>query len=370
MRLIWKIAVPIACLAAIAGTSLAWHAHKTKANAAAKLAEEVRADRLGAEQGNAEAQTKLGSLYFHGRGVPQDYTEAARWFQKAADQDYARAQDDVAAMYYYGQGVPLDYAEALTWYRKAAEQDNAYAETDLGDVFYSGKAVPQDCAQAVFWYRKAADHGYARAEYDLGAVYYHGRGAPQNYAEAFGWYRKAADQNDAEAEFAVGYMLRYGQGVPRSFLEGRRWYIKSAAQGNQQALRTINGSLGTPIKISLLIQAVAGLFLLSGFVPFRMNYYDFAAPQRPRTPSEKLMTTAGALLLFCAAYEWYGDSHFKFRYLLYGPNVWGFGRWLLEAAVVALLFYSLRLDKQSKARERNADLSENVTPSEPEPAGN
>jgi hypothetical protein len=335
MRLTWKIAVPIACIAAIAGAIFASHEHKTKADAAAKLAEEVRVDRLGAEQGNAEAQTSFGRLYYYGRGVPQDY------------------------------------AEALTWYRKAAEQDNAYAETDLGDVFYSGKAVPQDSTQAVFWYRKAADHGYARAENDLGAVYYYGRGAPQNYAEAFRWYRKAADQHDAEAEFAVGYMYRHGQGVPRSFFEGRRWYIKAAAQGNQQALGTINGSLGTAIQISLLIQTIAGLFLVSGFVPFRTNHLDFTPAQKLRTPSEKLMTTAGALLLLCAAYEWYGYSHFKFRYLVYGPNAWTLGRWLLEAGGLAPLFCSLRLEKQSRDRVSDADPSDTITSSgaEPNPTG-
>jgi TPR repeat protein len=367
MRLIWKIAVPIACLAAIAGTSFAWHAHKTKADAAAKLGEEVRVDRIGAMQGNAEAQTSLSRLYYYGWGVPQDYAEAAQWLRKAADQGYARAEAGLGTIYYEGHGVPQDYVQAAVWYRKAADQGYAKAQDYMGGLYYYGHGVPQDYDEALRWYIKAADQGNARAEYDLGAVYYHGNGAPQNYAEAFRWYRKAADQNDAEAEFAVGYMLRYGQGVPRSFLEGRRWYIKAASQGNQKALLTVNASLTTGNKLSLVVQVVLGLFLVSGLVPFRMNYFAFAAPQKPLTPSDKLMTTAGALILLCSGYEWYGYSHLKFRHLLYGPNLWVFGDWLLEVAGFALIFYAVRLGKRSEERERNADLS-----GEPQPdaAGN
>ena len=45
--------------------------------------------RLAAEQGLAEAQNKLGALYGDGKGVPQDYTEAAKWYRLAAEQGLA-----------------------------------------------------------------------------------------------------------------------------------------------------------------------------------------------------------------------------------------------------------------------------------------
>src|SRR3954465_7101657 len=37
-----------------------------------------------AERGNAAAQTYLGFLFETGRGVPQNYTEAAMWYRRAA----------------------------------------------------------------------------------------------------------------------------------------------------------------------------------------------------------------------------------------------------------------------------------------------
>ena len=45
-----------------------------------------------AEQGNADAQWLLGSMYEEGKGVPQDYKIAVKWYTHAAEQGYARAQ--------------------------------------------------------------------------------------------------------------------------------------------------------------------------------------------------------------------------------------------------------------------------------------
>ena len=45
-----------------------------------------------AEQGVAEAQFNLGTIYDSGQGVRQDYAEAARWYRKAAEQGNTEAQ--------------------------------------------------------------------------------------------------------------------------------------------------------------------------------------------------------------------------------------------------------------------------------------
>ncbi len=46
----------------------------------------VRELRPLAEQGDASAQFFLGSMYYVGTGVPQDYAETAKWYRKAAEQ--------------------------------------------------------------------------------------------------------------------------------------------------------------------------------------------------------------------------------------------------------------------------------------------
>ncbi len=59
---------------------------------------------MAADQGHAEAQTHLGTMYSKGQGVPQDFAETARWYRKAADQGWARAQVLLGLMYTEGGG--------------------------------------------------------------------------------------------------------------------------------------------------------------------------------------------------------------------------------------------------------------------------
>jgi len=56
------------------------------------FSEAVKWNRLAAEQGDARAQTNLGSMYTEGRGVPQDFVQAHMWFNLAAAQGHESAK--------------------------------------------------------------------------------------------------------------------------------------------------------------------------------------------------------------------------------------------------------------------------------------
>jgi len=59
-------------------------------------------------------------MYENGRGVPQNYKQAAIWYRKAADQGHADAQSNLGLMYANGHGVPQDYVEVDKWFSIAA----------------------------------------------------------------------------------------------------------------------------------------------------------------------------------------------------------------------------------------------------------
>ena len=101
-------------------------------------------------------------MYALGTGVPQDYALALLWYRKAADQGYADAQTRLGTMYNYGQGVTQDYGQAAAWYRKAAEQGNPQAQAYLGLLYDKGQGVPQDYVQAHMWLNLAAVGGAAK----------------------------------------------------------------------------------------------------------------------------------------------------------------------------------------------------------------
>ncbi len=77
---------------------------------------DFRSTREKAEQGDADAQVKLGVMYFFGDGVPLDDAEAVKWFRKAAMQGHTMAQRNLGSMYSGGgKGVRKDKVEAYAW---------------------------------------------------------------------------------------------------------------------------------------------------------------------------------------------------------------------------------------------------------------
>jgi TPR repeat protein len=73
-----------------------------------------------AEQGDPAAQSYLGFMFETGRGVPQNYTEAAMWYRRSAEQGDSLAQYSLGLLYDRGQGVPQDIVEANKWLNLSA----------------------------------------------------------------------------------------------------------------------------------------------------------------------------------------------------------------------------------------------------------
>lgn len=128
-------------------------------------AERARKLLASAEEGDHFDQCDLGDLYFYGRGVPQDYAEAAKWYRKSAEMGLSKAQDNLGYMYLMGYGVSQNHATAVRWFRKAADHDYASAQKNLGVMYYEGYGVSQDYVQAHMWFNLAASssggsHGF------------------------------------------------------------------------------------------------------------------------------------------------------------------------------------------------------------------
>ena len=112
-----------------------------------------------AEAGDPQAQHNLGVMYYNGRGVERNFTEAAKWFRRAAERGIAEAQSSLGYMYQKGEGVTQDYAQSTRWYRQAAEQGFGWAQYSLGAAYAAGEGVRQDMAEGARWYRQAAAQG-------------------------------------------------------------------------------------------------------------------------------------------------------------------------------------------------------------------
>lgn len=239
-----------------------------------------------AERGYAWAQFNLGLMYAEGFGVPQNNTEAVKWYRLAAEQGEGRAQNNLGFMYLKGRGVPEDYVKAYMWFSLSAANplhdywDQAIANRDhaagimsagqiakaqemaaswaarqeeyqspLDETLETEKArrLPsggdvEDCAndeallktnpsRVFVACRRLADQGHAWAQRTLGFMYANGLGVPRDYEEAVKWTSLAAQSGDAIAQFNLGVTYDKGRGLPRNDSEAVRWYRLAAEQG-------------------------------------------------------------------------------------------------------------------------------------------
>jgi hypothetical protein len=105
--------------------------------------------------------------YRTGRGVPQDFAQAAGWFERAANKGLAPAQYDLAVLHFYGLGVPADPAKARPLLEAAVQQNYVPAMTLLG---MCQEAEEPGSAAAITLWEQAAAAGDPWAESLLGSA--------------------------------------------------------------------------------------------------------------------------------------------------------------------------------------------------------
>jgi TPR repeat protein len=73
--------------------------------------------------------------------VPKDYIKAANFFNSAAEQGVAEAQRLLASMYRFGIGVQTDYAKSVQLFEMASKQGDDSAQYHLGLMYLTGVGV-------------------------------------------------------------------------------------------------------------------------------------------------------------------------------------------------------------------------------------
>ena len=177
---------------------------------------------------------KRANCHAQGDGVPQDFSEAFKWWRMAAEQRNAVAQLNRGTCYAQGDGVPQDFSEALKWWRMAAEQGDIKAQFSLGLNCFQ-QETDQGLAEAMEWWHKAAEQGMDRAQYLLGELYMKDKRVHQNSAEAAKWYHKAADQGFAKAQTTLGICYLQGEGVPKDYKLAYMWFNIAKTSGEPRA---------------------------------------------------------------------------------------------------------------------------------------
>jgi len=116
--------------------------------------------RKAADQGNADGQFGLGSMYSTGEGVKKDLAAARHWISLAAEQGHKQAIGVMAQAHMSGQlGITekeQQSEEALRWIKRAAETDYLPAVDALAVAYRNGTlGLAADATAADQWQAKA-----------------------------------------------------------------------------------------------------------------------------------------------------------------------------------------------------------------------
>jgi localization factor PodJL len=175
-------------------------AHPPSATAAEQLpAAFGSALRAAAAKGDPAAQYEVALRYAEARGVAQNPTEAAYWFEQAANQGLAPALFRLGGLHEKGLGVKKNVDLARRYYSAAGAAGNAQALHNLAVLHAEGLDGKPDYPTAARWFRKAADYGVVDSQFNLAVLYARGIGVEQNMAEAYKWFALAARDGDADA---------------------------------------------------------------------------------------------------------------------------------------------------------------------------
>ena len=186
-----------------------------------------------AEQGVADAQFLLGSMYENGQGVNQDDDQATHWYKEAARQGLAGAQYCLWRMYYR---LDRHADEGVDWLRQAAEQGYTDAQYRLAKSYHTGTGgLAMDQHKAFDWYEKSAERGHIKSHYSLGRMIEQGHGAEKDLVRAY-------------AHYDVALRLKYSKAKPRledlqaSLSSSQINQGKSIATGILKDLSTTSGT--------------------------------------------------------------------------------------------------------------------------------
>lgn len=167
------------------------HGYKAKISiyhlAAKNVPEALKVLMDDAENGIADAQFFLASMYVNGHGVQQDYKEALKWYGRAMEvintlekrKDYSFEKENIP--------------QALKRLIKDAENGDAKAQIYLAELYLTGDRVPRDYQKAAKWFQLAAKRGNSEAQYKLGTMYVKGQGVSKNIQKAIIWLRLAVN---------------------------------------------------------------------------------------------------------------------------------------------------------------------------------
>jgi TPR repeat protein len=308
-----------------------------------------------AQQGNSDAQLRVGKAYNEGTGVRQNFAEAMKWFDAASRQGSKEATAWLGNAYLSGQGVPQDVERGIALIQSAATADDPVGHRLLGVAYQNGTGVPRDYSKAMEQFSQAARQKDAPS-YDLaGMMFLRGVGVAHDLSRAKQLFGKGARLGDSWAQLHLGEMFESGN------------FPAPPPKGSKKP-SMLSGTLGSP---TLAPQVKPSKPVGKPNFNLAMKLFTMSASQGNRVAAFKLgemhETGRGTAQDFTKAIQFYRQSAAK----QFAPAQLALGR-ITEMGQgtpvnlnFAYLWYSLAAGQESTEAQRRLDsLIRKMTPAQ------
>lgn len=193
---------------------------------------DVESEYLSAEEGDTNAQYKLGKDIFYGIQSEQDTEEGLEYLISSAEQGNNYAQYLIAKELLSGEHIEQDIDRAIEMLEELSDRGFTIADYRLGKLYYDGEYVPKDLLSARRYLSTASDDGNRLADYLIGKMYLDNK----NYYNAMFFLERAASDGNQYAQYLLGKMLLQDGEVDRAI----RYLTMASLQGNKYATNLVN----------------------------------------------------------------------------------------------------------------------------------
>jgi TPR repeat protein len=114
----------------------------------------------GADKGEANCQSALGTHYFYGDGVEKNTDKALELFEKSAAQGDGLGNAMLGVIYSQGDGVKPDQKKAFEHSLTAANMCIAQSQDFVAMHLYRGEGAKKDNVESLMWLYMASSLGY------------------------------------------------------------------------------------------------------------------------------------------------------------------------------------------------------------------
>ena len=193
--------------------------------------------RIGEEQGDPDALNNIGSMHFHGDGLPQDMVAARIYFERAAEGGCPAAMNNLGRMLLEGEGgLQVDIKRGMTILEQGARLYDVNAALKMQAIYRDGQyGLSADLKQRIYWLWQAIYNGSGRACAIIADYLREGEVVSQQLPRMRELYEKGAELGDSYATLQIGIVYKNGVGGPKDIDTARHYLLQAEDMGEEFA---------------------------------------------------------------------------------------------------------------------------------------